>query len=109
MDDPQKAINMAREHNARFSAKTKYEVAWTKIASNTIAEVAEGNRMLLENEQFTIIQLLYDRIKQASEWFTPFLFSKTSAFTLNVHPYHLPFAESFPTTRNADVTVASDR
>jgi len=109
LEDPQKAINMAREHDARFPAKTKYEVAWTKIASNTIAEVTEGNRMLLENEQFTIIQPLYDRIKQASEWFTPLLFSKTSAFTLNVHPYHLPFAESFPTTRNADVTVANDR
>ncbi|MEG5041903.1 MULTISPECIES: hypothetical protein [unclassified Microcoleus] len=109
LDDPQKAINMAREHDARFPAKAKYEIAWSKIASNTITEVAEGNRMLLANEQFTIIQPLYDRIKQTSEWFTPFLFSKTSAFTPNVHPYHLPFVESFPTTRSADVTVANDR
>ncbi|MBE9036439.1 hypothetical protein [aff. Roholtiella sp. LEGE 12411] len=109
LDDPQKAIDMAREHDTRFPAKAKYEMAWNKIASNTTTEVAEGNRMLLENEQFTIIQPLYDRIKQASEWFTPLLFAKTSAFTLNVHPYHLPFAESFPTTRSADVTVANDR
>jgi hypothetical protein len=109
LDDPQKTIEMAREHDTRFPARVKYEIAWKKISSNTISEVAEGNRMLLENEQFTIIQPFYDRIKQDSELFMPFLFSKTSAFTMNIHPYHLPFVDSFPTTRNADVTVATDR
>jgi hypothetical protein len=104
--DPQRTIDMAREHDVKFPAKAKYEIAWRKIASDTPAEVADGNRMLLENEQFTIIQPLYDKIKQSSEKFP---FSKTNAFTLNVHPYHLPIIESFPTTRNVDVTVANDR
>jgi hypothetical protein len=104
--DPQKTIDMAREHDKKFPAKTQYEVAWKKISSGTANEIIEGNRMLLENEQFTIIQPLYDAIKQSSD---SFYFSKTNAFTPNIHPYHLPFIESFPSGQNRDVTIANDR
>src|SRR3954466_4680597 len=43
----------------------------------------------LRNEQFSIIQPLYEQIKQAQEAPNALLFSKTSAFTNSIHPYHL--------------------
>jgi hypothetical protein len=104
--DPKRIVAMAKEHDIRFPAKTKYETAWAKIVSGGAGEVAEGNFMLLQNEQFSIIQPFYDTLKESSEAYP---FSKTSVFTQNVHPYHLPFIESFTTTSKPDITVAADR
>jgi hypothetical protein len=102
--DSQQAITLGHEHDARFPAKESYETAWTKIASETPADIATGNKMLLANEQFTIIQPLYDAIKSNPD--SGDTFSHTRAFTSNVHPYHRDFSTAFP---SADVTVADDR
>jgi hypothetical protein len=107
--DPQKAIALAAEHDKRYKAKFSYEQAWKKIATGNSNQVAEGNQMLLANEQFSIIQPFYDAIRQSKEADSRWFFGKTSAFTNNIHPYHRNFYESFPTTRNADVIVANDR
>jgi hypothetical protein len=59
-----------------------------------------GNRQLLENEQWSIVQPQYDCLKT-------FLFSGLpTPFTNNVHPYHRAFIVDEPT---ANILTASDR
>jgi hypothetical protein len=60
--DPQQAIALGHEHDARSPAKESYEAAWTNIAFKIPADIAAGNKMLLANWQFTIIQPLDDSI-----------------------------------------------
>lgn len=104
LDDPSKAVRLAQEHDTRHPAKRSYAEAWTKISNGSADDIADGNRMLLENEQFTIIQPLYDAIKGDPESLGTF--QKTSAFTSNIHPYHRDFITAFPM---GDVTVDTDR
>ena len=103
LDDPQTAIGLAGQHDAAFPARRSYADAWRAIASGDSGQVADGNRALLENEQFSIIQPLYDKIAASSE---ASLFSHTRAFTDKIHPYHRDFLVSFPTS---DVIIAQDR
>ena len=53
--DPVNAIQLVREHDVRHTAKASYASAWEKITSGNTEAIAEGNRMLLENEQFSIV------------------------------------------------------
>jgi hypothetical protein len=103
-DNVQQAITAAQRHDERFPAKSSYAMAWMAIASGDAGQVASGNQMLLSNEQFSIIQPLYDAIKaepNAAE-----SFAHTRAFTSNIHPYHLDFEEAM---QGGDVTNADDR
>ena len=85
--------------------KNSYEQAWRKIVNGSDADIAAGNQMLLENEQFTIIQPRYDEIKKSQDG-SAATFSSTSAFTSNIHPYHLDFITAMP---QKDVGVFADR
>ena len=85
--------------------KNSYEQAWKKIVNGSDADIAAGNQMLLENEQFTIIQPRYDEIKASTDGSAE-TFERTSAFTGNVHPYHLDFITAMP---GKDVSVFADR
>jgi hypothetical protein len=105
LDDPKKSIALAREHDTRYPVQAKYEDAWTMIASADPNSIAEGNKKLLENEQFAIIQPLYDAIR--NEPMAAGEFSHVSAFTANIHPYHRGFFRSMPTGTN--VASANDR
>jgi hypothetical protein len=105
LDDPIKSIALAREHDTRYPGQAKYEDAWTMIASTAPNSIADGNKKLLQNEQFTIIQPLYDAIR--NEPMAAAEFSHVSAFTANVHPYHRDFFTSMPTA--SDVASANDR
>ena len=62
--DPQNAIALAREHDVRRHPRRSYAAAWEQIADGfpytPAAQVAAGNAMLLENEQYDIIQPLYE-------------------------------------------------
>jgi hypothetical protein len=100
----QQAITAAQRHDARFPAKSSYAAAWTAMASGDPGQIAGGNQMLLSNEQFSIIQPLYDAIK--NEPSAAGAFASTRAFTSNVHPYHLDFETAMP---GGDVTNADDR
>jgi hypothetical protein len=104
LDDSKKAANMAREHDKRFPAKESYADAWEKIASTNFNDIVEGNKMLLANEQFTIIQPLYESLKK--NFHSKGAFDYTSIFTQNVHPYHRAFLRVLP---QGDVTNAKDR
>ncbi len=103
-DNPQQAVAVARRHDARFPGRASYAQAWTEIASSDSDQIASGNQRLLSNEQFTIIQPLYDAIK--AEPSAAADFSHTRAFTGNIHPYHFDFETVMQT---GDVTVADDR
>ncbi|WP_437488783.1 hypothetical protein WME75_09435 [Sorangium sp. So ce1014] len=102
--DAQKTILLAAEHDRRHPGSTRYADAWIKIASGTPDQVAEGNRMLLQNEQFSIIQPHYDMLRSHFE--TAATVRLTRAFTRNIHPYHRDFLTAFPV---GDVLAANDR
>jgi hypothetical protein len=103
LEDPQLAIDLATQQDASSPARRSYADAWRDIASGESERVASGNRALLENEQFTIIQPLYDAISASAE---AFIFRRTRAFTNKIHPYHRDFLVRFPT---GDVIVPDDR
>jgi hypothetical protein len=100
MDDPQIALALAAQRDAEAPAHTSYALAWTQIASGAPILIASGNRALLENEQFTIIQPHYDDLKAQTS------LALTSPFTNSIHPYHRDFIVDLPT---GDITVANDR
>ncbi len=91
--NPELAINMAHENDRRFPAKNSYEMAWTKIASGDITNISDGNKMLLENEQFSIIQPIYDKIMEKGFFLTGHI---ANAMSLNIHPYHKLFLMVIP-------------
>ena len=102
--DPANAMQLVREHDIRHAAKVSYAAAWEKIVSGIAEAVAEGNKMLLENEQFSIIQPYYNQLRRNidSAWFARHI----RAFTGNIHPYHRDFLTAFPL---GDVTLYADR
>jgi hypothetical protein len=67
-----------------------YKSAWENIASGDPDSVASGNRDLLQNEQFSLIQPQYD-------YLSTFLFSGLpTPFTNEIHPYHRAFIVEEP-------------
>ncbi|WP_437912530.1 hypothetical protein WME73_36270 [Sorangium sp. So ce302] len=106
LDDPVKTIQLALVHDLRHPGKASYAAAWTKIATNIPGEIAAGNQMLLENEQFAIIQPFYDALMRDPDPLGGFTVRRTRAFTRNVHPYHRDFLTAFPL---GDVLIANDR
>lgn len=103
LDDSQVAIDLATTQDADSSARRSYADALKDIASGDSDRIASGNRALLENEQFSIIQPLYDDIAASRE---ALIFDRTRAFTSKIHPYHRDFLVRFPT---GDVITAKDR
>jgi len=102
---PDDAPPILTAHDQRFPSNSSYADAWSSIISGPADAVARGSQMLLANEQFTIIQPLYEAIR--SDPRSKSEFSSTRAFTSNVHPYHRDFEESMP--GGTDVTLADDR
>jgi hypothetical protein len=103
LDDPQLAVDNAATQDAASPARRSYADAWRDIASGDAERIANGNEALLENEQFTIIQPMYDQIAASS---VAWIFSHTRAFTSKIHPYHRDFLVRFPT---GDVINFNDR
>ncbi len=74
------------------------------IASTDSDAQADGNRALLANEQFSIVQPAYDLIL-ADPGAGP-AFRATAALVPAVHPHHAAFRETVP---GGDLTNADDR
>lgn len=100
------ATALAAEHDARYPARRKYAEAFAKMATGDSQSIIDGNRMVLENEQFSIVQPIYDVIVANMAIGEAVLFDKTSAFARVVHPYHRPFLIDLPL---GDIRVANDR
>jgi|SRR5215813_1240066 len=105
LDDKQRLIALAKEQDVQHPARRSYEEAWKRILNFKNDDLIEGNRALLENEQWTIIQPRYDTINASTEGI---IFRRTRAFTSNIHPYHKDFSTS-PGFQAKDVIVAQDR
>ena len=80
--------------------RRSYGDAWRKILSGDPAMIAEGNRDLLENEQFLVIQPHYDFLA------TFFGAGLPTPFTNEIHPYHRAFIVEMP---QRNILVAEDR
>jgi hypothetical protein len=85
---------------AAGSPKQSYKAAWEKIVSGDPAQVADGNRDLLANEQWSIVQPGYDFFRTTAFSGLP------TPFTNNVHPYHRAFIVEKP---QGDILAAEDR
>lgn len=96
LDDEANALKLAAERDAASRARCLYREAWEHILSGDPGRIATGNKMLLENEQFTIIQPSYNQLAGSTEggWFGPMRSLK--AFTNSIHPYHRDFLVAFP-------------
>jgi hypothetical protein len=103
LDDPTTAIALAAARDAEAPARRSYADAWRDIGSGDADRVVRGNLVLLENEQFTIIQPQYDSIASGTE---ATIFRRTRAFTNKIHPYHRDFLIVRPT---GDVIQFDDR
>ena len=103
-EDPDKCVAMAADYDAELAGQGRksYESAWKRIRDNT--DVVGANLDLLFNEQWKIIQPSYDVLRATANGFLGF--DHARAFTNNIHPYHRPFIERFPT---GDITLAQDR
>lgn len=107
LDDPIAAIALGAVRDISQPARRSYAEALTRIASGAPAEIAEGNKALLEIEQFSIIQPLYERLRPPSPEWGMFRLARTA--TSNVHPYHRDFLTSFSNAVVKDITVGDDR
>jgi hypothetical protein len=116
-DEPE-AVELAELHDgfavyARYEGTTpryvrsgrveSYAAALRRITADDPSQVAEGNRMLLANEQWSVIQPHYDAISASDE---VGMFELTRTLVEPVHPYHRSFIESQP---QGDVRFAQDR
>jgi hypothetical protein len=104
LDDEANAVTLAAQHDKAFPARRSYREAWTHILSRDDGRIATGNKMLLENEQFTIIQPLYNEIAARPAHVGDM--RSLSAFTNSIHPYHRDFLLSLPT---GDIVRDTDR
>jgi hypothetical protein len=107
LDDEARALELAGEQDRLHPARRSYREAWDHIMSGEEGRIAKGNRWLLENEQFTIIQKHYDALSQSADaggLLGPMRSLK--AFTNSIHPYHRDFLLSQPT---GDIARADNR
>jgi len=102
--DPGPVPALAAAHDTAAPARTSYAVAWTLIASDDTDAQADGNRALLANEQFSIVQPAYDLI--LADPSSGSVLRVTGALVPAVHPYHDDFRASVP---GGDLTDADDR
>jgi hypothetical protein len=94
LNDPILLLKLCNELDKEKQATHSYQLCWKTILKNTEDDIADGNKMLLENEQNNTIQLHYDAIKKDAYsaryfWFTRFIMR-------NIHPYHKRFIFSVP-------------
>ena len=106
LDDPAAAIVLAGAYDLARRSRRSYAEALTRIFSGDVAQIAEGNKALLEIEQYSIIQPLYDRLRNSNEYG---MFRLARTATANVHPYHRDFILASPTIIPWDITVFNDR
>jgi hypothetical protein len=104
LNDYDLLLQLCAKLNTTDKTAHNYADCWQLVATNAPEKVAQGNKMLLENEQHNTIQPHYEDIKRDAYsarrfWFTRFAMR-------NIHPYHLRFIWQQPF---GDVTVFADR
>jgi hypothetical protein len=110
LDEPLIALRLAKEFDAKpditlhaehivfrpyedrmrsGTRQNSYVDAWTKINSNDPQTIAQGNQLLLQNEQYDLVQPVYDNLPRLDP-----NFNDPSPFTGQLHPYHRDFLVS---------------
>lgn len=106
LDDQTIALQLASNHDAASPARRSYRQAWDHMLSGDQARIATGNKMLLENEQFSIIQPSYNLLAGSNEGGLGGPMRSLKAFTNSIHPYHRDFLVSLP---SGDIVKDTDR
>ncbi len=88
--DSNKFLAVLDYYDQNYPAKNKYKDAWNNIMSGN---TTNGNLALLENEQASIIQPIYDGLLNNTN---NALFQNPSPFINQIHPYHHDFLISKP-------------
>jgi hypothetical protein len=112
LDNPAQAIRLAEQHDRNMtsadyaqgeppgriadSPTKSYGEAFAHIDSGDPTRIVQGNRMLLANEQWTIIQPHYDYLMASLDRLNEFKLLRAGAFAENIHPYHRAFLLAFP-------------
>jgi|GEM_PF-2963969 len=104
LENPASLLTACKEMDMHQSHTHAYADCWQNAMSKDAVLIAEGNRMLLQNEQLDTIQPHYDLIKTDTYskryfWFTRFVMRK-------IHPAHRRFIFDLPW---GDVTLFKDR
>lgn len=103
LGDPSAAVALFASYDAASPATNAYANIWSKIVDPASEhERAEGNLLLLMNEQYDLVQPAYDAITSER----PDLAFGFSYLATAVHPYHRSFMENVP---GGDATLAGDR
>jgi hypothetical protein len=89
--------------DVHLTPRCSYREAWEKILSADGGRVSEGNRELLENEQWSVIQPHYDHLRGSG---VPKDDLDKARLADIIHPYHRYFIEDFPT---GEILDAGDR
>jgi hypothetical protein len=106
LDDTTNALKLAAERDAASQVTRSYREAWTHILSGDEGRRGTGGRMLVENEQFTIVQPSYDSLANGPEGGLLGAARSMKAFTNSIHPYHRDFLVSIP---KGDIVNKDDR
>lgn len=122
LDDPAQAVRLAALHDQNVTSADytngeppgtinrghaeSYGTALAHIESGDPARIAQGNNMLLANEQWTIIQPHYDYLLSTLNGLDEILLMRASAFAENIHPYHRAFILAFP---QSNILQGADR
>lgn len=92
LHDPDALLTLCRQRNE--SVPHPYAGCWEKILTGGAANISEGNKMLLHNEQCHTIQPYYERIRQDPYSSRYFFFTR---FVMrNIHPAHRRFILRHP-------------
>lgn len=104
MNDRPLLMQLCQQLDAEHPAANPYAQCWQLAATGNPADMAQGNQLLLQNEQQTTIQPHYDTIKK--DPYSARYFWFTRLVMRNIHPYHRRFIFCLPL---GDVTRFSDR
>jgi hypothetical protein len=103
LGDPSGGAAFFATYDVAKQATNPYSDIWSKIVEPASeGDIAEGNLLLLMNEQYDLVQPAYDAITSArSDLAFGFSYLATA-----VHHYHRSFLETVP---DGDATLAEDR
>lgn len=104
LDDPEQLIEVCNQLPVTNLPVHPYSDCWRLLLSEDRSEIAQGNKMLLENEQKYTIQPHYEAIRK--DPYANRFFRFTRFVMRNIHPHHRRFIFDFPF---GDVTRFEDR
>lgn len=104
LDNPEQLIEVCNQLSVTNLPLHPYSDCWRLLQSEDRSKIAQGNKMLLENEQKHTIQPHYETIRK--DPYANRYFRFTRFVMRNIHPHHRRFIFDVPL---GDVTRFEDR